>query len=447
MATNLYGKSCTPNLGGVSDYYTKEEIKNLLKSKTPSQFLEENHVFLGNQSDISTQYLLNPQQFSVNHTTKVISATYQFSNIPVSSLVDGSARQVLQTASNGTTVEWTSSLDLPGTLDVTGLATFDNRIKINTAEPTTSGEVGWDPDQGTLDVGLLNGVTTHVGQDQITLCRNGTVSSIPKGTCVMFAGTLGNSGKIKIAPMVANGTYPGYVFFGVTAETIAAGADGYVKSFGEIKGVNTNAYPEQSILWCNPATPGGFTVTEPSAPNLKLPIAAVISQGNNGIIMVRATSGSRLADQNDVQVESVIQDGELLAYNSSTSRWENSTDLNVPGSIIDPTITGTITQDVYSITDVPGFEVNPRNGSIQTITLTNSRTPKASGFVSGDQIKLMLNTGGPGYSVTWTDTTWGASGVSWVNNTPPTLLTGCFNVIDFWKVGGQIYGSYLGPVY
>ena len=33
MATNLYGKSCTPNLGGVQDFYTKAEVNQLLGAK------------------------------------------------------------------------------------------------------------------------------------------------------------------------------------------------------------------------------------------------------------------------------------------------------------------------------------------------------------------------------------------------------------------------------
>lgn len=33
MATNLYGKSCTPNTGGVLDHYTKAEVNQLLASK------------------------------------------------------------------------------------------------------------------------------------------------------------------------------------------------------------------------------------------------------------------------------------------------------------------------------------------------------------------------------------------------------------------------------
>jgi hypothetical protein len=33
MATNLYGTSCTPNTGGVQDFYTKAEINQLLNAK------------------------------------------------------------------------------------------------------------------------------------------------------------------------------------------------------------------------------------------------------------------------------------------------------------------------------------------------------------------------------------------------------------------------------
>ncbi len=52
--------------------------------------------------------------------------------IAVSKLADGNARQVLQTAADGTTVEFTDNVDLPGTLDVTGAATFDSTVTATT---------------------------------------------------------------------------------------------------------------------------------------------------------------------------------------------------------------------------------------------------------------------------------------------------------------------------
>ena len=50
--------------------------------------------------------------------------------IAVSKLADGTARQLLQTDAAGTGVEWTDNVDVPGTLDVTGAATFDNNVII-----------------------------------------------------------------------------------------------------------------------------------------------------------------------------------------------------------------------------------------------------------------------------------------------------------------------------
>ncbi len=50
--------------------------------------------------------------------------------IAVSKLADGAARQVLQTAADGTTVEWTSNVDVPGTLDVTGATTLDGGLEV-----------------------------------------------------------------------------------------------------------------------------------------------------------------------------------------------------------------------------------------------------------------------------------------------------------------------------
>jgi hypothetical protein len=50
--------------------------------------------------------------------------------IPVAKLVEGTARQLLQTNAAGTGVEFASNIDIPGTLDVTGAATFDAAVTI-----------------------------------------------------------------------------------------------------------------------------------------------------------------------------------------------------------------------------------------------------------------------------------------------------------------------------
>ena len=114
-------------------------------------------------------------------------------------------------------------------------------------------------------------------------------------------------------------------------------------------------------------------------------------------------------------------------------------------TLTDPAIVGTIIEDVFTITDGAAFEVDPANGSIQLITLGASRTPKATNFVAGESITLMVNDG-TAYTLTWTDATWGTGGVIWTGGSAPTLATTGYTVLQFWKVSTQVYGAYVGDV-
>ena len=114
-------------------------------------------------------------------------------------------------------------------------------------------------------------------------------------------------------------------------------------------------------------------------------------------------------------------------------------------TLTDPAIIGTIIEDVFTITDGAAFEVDPSNGSVQLITLGASRTPKATNFVAGESVTLMINDG-TAYTLTWTDATWGTGGVIWRGGTAPTLATTGYSVIQFWKVSTQVYGASVGNV-
>jgi len=132
----------------------------------------------------------------------------------------------------------------------------------------------------------------------------------------------------------------------------------------------------------------------------------------------------------------------VLATNGST------TIATLTGTTLtDPAITGTILEDVFTIADGAAFEVDPGNGSIQLITLGTSRTPKATNFVAGESITLMVNDGtSTSYTITWTDATWGSGGVIWKGGSAPTLAATGYSVIQFWKVGSQVYGASVGNV-
>lgn len=76
--------------------------------------------------------------------------------IAVSKLADGDARQLLQTDAAGTGVEWASNIDIPGTLDVTGVGTFD---------AATRGAIGTLTDGATItpDFAVANHFSVTLG--------------------------------------------------------------------------------------------------------------------------------------------------------------------------------------------------------------------------------------------------------------------------------------------
>jgi len=186
------------------------------------------------------------------------------------------------------------------------------------------GALSWDQDNGTMDVGLSTTLKLKVGQDDVWYVKNQTGSPIAKGVAVYANGTLGASGRITVAPMIANGTIPAKYFLGITAEAIANGADGYVLAKGKLRQINTNAYNEGDVLWVSPSSAGALTSTEPTAPNLKLPVAFVVYKASNGILAIRATTGIRIEDASDVNYTGAA-DNSFLVYNSSTGVWEDET--------------------------------------------------------------------------------------------------------------------------
>lgn len=136
-----------------------------------------------------------------------------------------------------------------------------------------------------------------------------------------------------------------------------------------------------------------------------------------------------------------------LTIGRTTSTVGQGVKLDVVGSVncASVVLTGSIFENVYTITDGAAFEIDPKNGSVQLITLGASRTPKGTNFVAGQSVTLMIDDG-TAYAITWTDTTFGASGVTWVDAYTPTLATTGYTVVQLWKVSTKVYGSYVGTV-
>ena len=81
--------------------------------------------------------------------------------IAVSKLANGTARQLLQTDAGGSGVEFTSNVDVPGTLDVTSAATFDSTVAV-TGLLSANGKLAY-PAGSAAAVSLYSGSDTDTG--------------------------------------------------------------------------------------------------------------------------------------------------------------------------------------------------------------------------------------------------------------------------------------------
>lgn len=88
-------------------------------------------TFTGSTITDSSSIKTALQELETKAETAIVDADISASaEISVSKLGNGTARQLLQTSANGNDVEFTSNIDVPGTLDVTGDATFDQAVTI-----------------------------------------------------------------------------------------------------------------------------------------------------------------------------------------------------------------------------------------------------------------------------------------------------------------------------
>ncbi len=228
----------------------------------------------------------------------------------------------------------------------------------------SQGTMSWNTDEETVDL-ITNGETIQIGQDLEYHVRNTSGSTIPKGTPVMATGTIGNSGKITIAPMDGTSIANAKLFLGLANENILNGENGKVSQFGKIRGVNASGsvftvapqvWNDGDVIWIDTTTVGKLTNVQPTS-GIKLPIAFVISNNSNGTLFVRATTGSKIVEAHDVTLTSPTS-GEILQYTGST--WINTSNslvttrrpsLDIPGStVLDTSLAGHF---IYSTAGAP----------------------------------------------------------------------------------------------
>jgi hypothetical protein len=99
--------------------YTVQEIKD--------RFLDRTGGTMSGELDMGTNKIVNLG----TPTANADAATKAYvDGVAIAGIGTGTARQLLQTNAGATAVEFTSNIDIPGTLDVTGVTTFDSDVTI-----------------------------------------------------------------------------------------------------------------------------------------------------------------------------------------------------------------------------------------------------------------------------------------------------------------------------
>ena len=359
--------------------------------------------FLSGLGDVSLSTLSVGQSLSWNGTAWTNSSAGAGDVVGASSSTDNAL--VRFDGTTGKLIQ-NSVVTLDDTGNMAGVATITdiNYVDFNTGYSTTigTGQLGWDSTNNALAIGMAGGnVIQHIGADQYLYIK--ASAAITKGQVIMFTGSVGASGVLTGAP--ATGVTDGSYIMGVAAESIANNGFGFVQTFGVLTGINTSGFSDADILWYNPSVTGGLTNTQPSAPNVKVQIAACNKGGSagGGVITVRVNAGSVLGGTDSNVQFSSLANGDLIRYNGTywtnvatipnsnlqySSITINGSAISLGGSVSVGTVTsvtGTSPISVATGTSTPAISISQANSTTNgylSSTDWNTFNNKGSGTVT-----------------------------------------------------------------
>jgi hypothetical protein len=154
--------------------------------------------------------------------------------------------------------------------------------------------------------------------------------AISKGDAVMFAGAEGDHFLFAKATQAAIDVNH-ELLIGLADQNFLNNEFGYVVEFGNVTGIATDTYAAGDILWFDSegTTAGAITNIQPTPPNAKIQVAAVIrSHPTEGSLFVRPQWYHGIGEMEDVSITNPTSN-DVLNYNGTTGVWENTDSPNV----------------------------------------------------------------------------------------------------------------------
>jgi hypothetical protein len=212
---------------------------------------------------------------------------------------------------------------------ITGGISSPDYVQFDTTATVTGavGKLWYDNGDGTLVTQLKGGnVDLQIGQENVVLAYNNSGTTINKGQVVAVNGAQGQRPAVVLAD--ADSEPLSAATLGVANESIGAGAEGFVATFGTIRGINTNGFTAGDPVYLS-QTAGAFTSTRPSAPAHTVFLGWIVKvNSSSGELFLNINNGWELDELHNVLITSPTN-GDLLQYDSAGPYWENVAASNV----------------------------------------------------------------------------------------------------------------------
>lgn len=194
------------------------------------------------------------------------------------------------------------------------------------------GRMKWNDTDGTLDLGLKGGnVTLQIGQENVLLVKNDEATPLVDGEVVYVAGASGANLLVKRA--LANSDVTSASTIGIVTEPLAVNGQGFITTFGSVRGLNTSAFNEGDILYLSPTVAGSITNVKPTAPDHMVVVGYCIKKSaGNGEIFTKVDNGYELDELHNVLITGPVANGSLLEYDLALQVWKNVSTL--PGTAV-----------------------------------------------------------------------------------------------------------------
>jgi len=153
--------------------------------------------------------------------------------------------------------------------------------------------ISWNTTEDVLDIAHEDGTILQTGLENYIKVQNNLGFQANNGTVVAFAGVA--SGNPSIQLHIGDGSINPVYTLGVMTANVANGSAGRVTNLGKVRDIDTTgtdvgeSWSAGQVLYVNPAAQyaGKLTNVRPTAPNVAISVAAVLSAANPGELLVR----------------------------------------------------------------------------------------------------------------------------------------------------------------